>query len=122
VTELIELRLRLSQGAAVQAETLAMYRKALSLLRQLLGWDVTQGLEYLALCRGPGQEFPGALALQRPLRLAFLARCPQEAATRITKVTFQLVVGPRQPLHIIAVEQAGPRAPADLIEVVATGR
>jgi hypothetical protein len=45
VTQSIELRLGLSQGAALQVETLAMHRKALSFLRQLLGWDVTQGSE-----------------------------------------------------------------------------
>ena len=66
-----------------------------------------------------GQELPGALALQRPLRLPLLARGPQQAATRIAKVAFQLVVGPRQPRHLIAVEQAGPIAPADRVEVTA---
>jgi len=45
VAQLIELRLDLSQGAPLQVETLAMPRKALSFLRQLLGWEVTQGIE-----------------------------------------------------------------------------
>src|SRR2546427_116685 len=35
------------------------------------------------------------------------------------KVAFQLVVGPRQPRYLIAVEQAGPIAPADRVEVTA---
>ena len=64
-----------------------------------------------------GQEFPGALALQRPLRLPLLARGPQQAATRLAEVAFQLVVRPRQARHLIAVEQAGPIAPADRVEV-----
>jgi hypothetical protein len=38
-----------------------------------------------------GQEFPGALALQRPLRLALLAGGPQQAATRLAKVAFEAV-------------------------------
>ena len=66
-----------------------------------------------------GQEFPGALALQRPLRLTLLAGGPQQAATCLAKVAFECVVGPRQPRHLIAVEQAGPIAPADRVEVTA---
>ena len=66
-----------------------------------------------------GQEFPGTLALARPLCLPLLARGLKQAATRIAKVAFELVVGPRQPRHLIAVEQAGPRAPADRVEVTA---
>jgi len=66
-----------------------------------------------------GQEFPGALTLQRPLCLPLLTRGPQQAATRLTKVAFQLVVGPRQPWHLIAMEQARPIAPADRVEVAA---
>ena len=68
------------------------------------------------------QELPGALALQRPLCLPLLARGPQQAATRIATVAFQLVVGPRQPPHLIAVAQAGPIAPADRVEVTAKRR
>jgi hypothetical protein len=41
---LIELRLRPAQGTTLQAETLAMCGKTLPLLRQVLGWDVTEGL------------------------------------------------------------------------------
>jgi hypothetical protein len=37
---LIELRLGLSQGTPLQAEPLAMRRKTLPLLRQILGGDV----------------------------------------------------------------------------------
>ena len=57
--------------------------------------------------------------MQRPLRLALLPRGPQQAAPRIAEVTFELIVGPRQPRHFIAVEQAGPIAPADLVKVTA---
>ena len=64
-----------------------------------------------------GEDLPGALALQGPLRLALLARGPQQAATRIAEATFELVVGPRQARHVIAAEQAGPIAPADRVEV-----
>ncbi|HSX80099.1 MAG TPA: hypothetical protein VLQ80_16200 [Candidatus Saccharimonadia bacterium] len=119
---MIELRSGLSQGTALQAETLAMRRKTLPLLRQVLGWGLTEGLLSLGLCRGVGQEFPGPRALQRPLRLPLLACGPQQAATRIAKVAFQLVVGTRQPWHLIAVEQAGPIAPADRVEVTAKRR
>ena len=59
------------------------------------------------------------MALQRALREALLARGPQQAATGITEVAFELVVGPRQARHVIAVKQAGPIAPADLGEVTA---
>jgi hypothetical protein len=37
---LIELRLSLSQGTTLQAETLAMRSKTLPLLRQVFGWDL----------------------------------------------------------------------------------
>ena len=57
------------------------------------------------------------MALQRALGEALLARGPQQAATGIAEAAFELVVGPRHARHVIAVEQAGPIAPADLIEV-----
>jgi hypothetical protein len=57
--------------------------------------------------------------LQRPLRVPLLARGPQQAAPRVAKVAFQLVVGPRQSRHLIAVKQAGPIAAADRVEVTA---
>ena len=66
-----------------------------------------------------GQELPSALALQRPLRLPLLARGPQQAATRIAKVAFELIIGPRQTRHVITVEQPGPIAPTDQVEVTA---
>ena len=59
------------------------------------------------------------MALQRALCEALLARGPQQAATCIAKVAFQLVIGPRQPRHLIAVKQAGPIAAADRVEVTA---
>ena len=119
LTQLIELCLGLSQGPALHAETLAMRSKALPFLCQVLGRSVTQGIQDFGLCRWPGEELPGALALQHPLRLAPLPRGPQQAAPRITEVTFELIVGPRQARHVIAVEQAGPIAPADLVKVTA---
>jgi len=72
----IELRLDLSQGTTLQAEPVAMRRKALPFLRQILRWSLPQGPQYLGLCWGPRQEFPGALALQRALREALLACGP----------------------------------------------
>jgi hypothetical protein len=48
-----------------------------------------------------------------------LARGPPEAAPRIAAVAFELVVGPREPRHGIAVEEARPIAPAALVEVTA---
>jgi hypothetical protein len=35
-----------------------------------------------------GQKFPGALALERPLRLTLLTGGPQQASPRIAKVAF----------------------------------
>ena len=61
------------------------------------------------------------MALQRALREALLARGPQQAATGITEVAFELVVGPRQARHVIAMKQTGPIAPADFVEVTAKG-
>ena len=59
----MELCLCLSQGAALQAEPLAMHSKTLSFLRQLLRWGLTHALEYLSLCGKVREEFPRALAL-----------------------------------------------------------
>src|SRR5215510_10003294 len=94
-----------------------MRSKALPFLSQILRWSVAHRIEYLRLCGGPRQEFPGALALQRALREALLARDPQQAAPRIAEAAFEFVVGPRQVRHVIAVEQARPIAPADLVEM-----
>ena len=44
---------------------------------------------------------------------------PQQAAPGITEVTFERVGGPRQARHVVAVQQAGPIAPADLVEMTA---
>jgi len=96
-----------------------MRGKALPFLSQVLRWSVAHRIEYLRLCWGPRQEFPGALALQRALREALLTRRPQQAALCITEAAFDLVVDPWQAQHVIAVKQAGPIAPADLVEVTA---
>ena len=96
-----------------------MRSKALPFLHQLLRWGLTRGLEYLGLCWGAREEFPRALALQRALCEPLLARGPQQAAPGITEVAFELVVGPREARHVIAVKQAGPIALADLVEVTA---
>jgi hypothetical protein len=116
-TQLIELRLSLSQGSALRAKSLAMCSKALSFLRQVLRGRVTQGPQELGLCWGVREEFPRALALQRALGEALLACGPQQAAPYITEAAFEFVVGPRHARHVIAVEQAGPIASADLVEV-----
>jgi hypothetical protein len=65
------------------------------------------------------QEFPGALALERSLRLSLLARGAQQAATGIAKVAFELVIGPWQARHVITMKQTGPIAPTDEVEVTA---
>jgi len=121
LTQLIEWRLGLSQGTALQAATLALRSKPLPLLRQVRGRGVTQGLLSLGRCRGGGPAFPGPLTLERPRRLPLLARGLQQGATPIAHVACQRVVGPRKPRHVIAVEQAGPVAPADRVEVTAKG-
>ena len=84
LTQLIELRLSLSQGSALQAEPLAMRSKALPFLRLILGWNLTHSIEDLGLCWGAREEFPRALALQRALCEALVARGPQQAATCLT--------------------------------------
>ena len=61
------------------------------------------------------------MALECPLGLPLLARGLQQTATRLAQVAFQLVVGPRQARDLIAVEEAGPIAPADRVEVTAQG-
>jgi len=119
LTQLMELRLDLSQGPALQAETLAMRSKALPLLCQLLRGGLAHGIEYLGLSWRAREEFPRALALPCALREALLPCGPQQAATCITEGACECVVGPRQARHVIAVKQAGPRAPADRVEVTA---
>ena len=99
---MIKWRLGVSQGSTLHAEALAMRSKALPFLRQVLRWGWTQGPQHLGLCRWPRSALPGALALQCPLRLALLARGPQQAAPWITAATFALVVGPRQARHVLA--------------------
>jgi hypothetical protein len=96
-----------------------MRSKALPFLRQFLRWSVTYGSEYLGLCWGTREEFPRALALERALCKALLTCGPQQAATGITEVAFDRVVGPWQTRHVIAVKQARPIAPADRVEVMA---
>jgi hypothetical protein len=96
-----------------------MLSKALSFLSQVLRWDVTQAVEELGLDRRSRQEFPSPLALQRAFRQALLARCPQQVTAGIAESAFDLVVRPGQPRHVVAVEQPGPLAPADRVEMMA---
>ncbi|HEY5871075.1 MAG TPA: hypothetical protein VI542_36815, partial [Candidatus Tectomicrobia bacterium] len=103
----------------MQAEPLAMRSKALPCLRQLFRWGVTHGIESLGRWWGAREEFPRAWALQRALCEALLACGPQHAAPCSPAVAVECVVGPRQPRHVIAVHQAGPRAAADFGEVTA---
>src|SRR5216684_4468473 len=72
LTQLIALRLSLSQGSALQAEPLAMRSTALPFLRQSLSWGLTHGSESLGLCWGAREEFPRTLALQRALSSSYL--------------------------------------------------
>jgi hypothetical protein len=94
-----------------------MLRKALSFLRQILRGDVTQAVEYLGLDRRSREEFPRPLALQRAFRQALLARSPQQVTAGIAEPAFNLVVRPGQTWHVVAVEQPGPLAPADRVEM-----
>jgi hypothetical protein len=94
-----------------------MFSKALPFLRQVLMWSLTQGTQYLGLCWGVRQECPSALALQRALCETFLACSPQQAATCLAEAAFELVVCSGHARHVIAMEQAGPIAPVDLVEV-----
>jgi len=80
---------------------------------------LAHGIEYLGLWGMAREEFPSALALQRALREALVTCGPQQVVTCSTAAAFERVVGPRQARHVIAVQQAGPIAPADLVEVTA---
>jgi hypothetical protein len=103
----------------LQTEPLAMRSQALPFLHQLLQWCLTHGIEYLDLCWGVREEFPRALALERALCQALLARGPQQAAPCITAAAVECVVGPRQAWHVVAVKQTRPIASADRSEVTA---
>jgi hypothetical protein len=94
-----------------------MRSKALSFLSQFRRWGLAYGIEELSLCGGARKELPSALALQRALGEALLARDPQQAAFGLTEVAFECVVGPRQARHVIAVKQAWPIAPANRVEM-----
>jgi hypothetical protein len=85
----------LCSGTVLQAEPLAMHSKTLPLLCQVLRWGVAAGFLSLGLCRGVGPELPGTLTLQNPLRLPLLTGGLSQATTRLAKVAFQFVVGPR---------------------------
>jgi len=99
-----------------------MRRKTLPRLRQVLGGGLTQGLLARGRGRRVGQPCPGALAWPRPLRVPLVARGPQQTATRLTQVAFQLVVGPRQARDLLAVAQTGPIAPTAQVEMTAKRR
>src|SRR5256886_3699851 len=117
LTQLIEWRLGLSQGSALHAEPFAMRSTALPFVSQVLRGRVAHRIASLRLCWGPRQEFPGAWAVQRALRAALVARGPQQAALRLAEAAVECVVGPRPARHVIAVEQARPRTPADRVEM-----
>jgi hypothetical protein len=99
-----------------------MRSTALSFLRQIRRWSLTHGPQELSLCGGTRQEFPRALALERALREALVARGPQQAATSSAEAACACGGGPRHARHGIAMEQAGPLAPADRVEVQTTRR
>ena len=96
-----------------------MCSKALPVLRSLLKGGLAHGLEYLGLGWRAREEFPRALALPRARREALVTCGPQQAATDITAVAVDLVIGPWQARHVIAVKQAAPRVPADRVAVTA---
>ena len=120
VTDAVDrIALESVSGSGSASEIVGDAQQSAAFLAQAPPVEFDTRLEYLGLCQWPGEEFPGALTLQRALRLALLARGPQQAAPGIAKVAFQRIVGPRQGRHIVAVEQAGPIAPADLAKVTA---
>jgi hypothetical protein len=97
-----------------------MRSTTLPLLRPGLGGSVPEGLRSLGRWQGVGQAFPGTLSVARPLRVPLVARGRTAAATPIAYMAFPRVVGPRQARPVIAVDQAGPLAPADHGEGTAT--
>jgi hypothetical protein len=96
-----------------------MRSNALAFLRHVLRGDVTHTVEELGRDRRSRQECPRPVAWQRAFRQALLARSPQQVTAGIAAPACKLGVRPGQTRHVVAVEQAGPRAPADRVEMLA---
>src|SRR5262249_59540814 len=96
-----------------------MLNKALSFLRQVLRWDVTQAVEELGLDRRSRQEFPRPLALQGAFRQALLARSPQQVTAGLAGPGFGLVFFPGAARRVRSVGQALAIAPAGRVEYLA---
>jgi hypothetical protein len=96
-----------------------MLTQSLLFLGQLSWWDLAQGVQALGLGGQSGQQFPSAGALQSATGLPQLAGGAEQAALGIAEVTFQVIVGAGQPRQVIAMEEAGPIAGADFVQVAA---
>jgi len=96
-----------------------MLSKSLSLLNQVLWWNLAQSVKQFGLRRRSRQQFPSALTLQGAPREALLAGDSEHLTPGIAEKAFNLIVGPRQARHIIAMEKARPIAPTYFIEMQA---
>ena len=96
-----------------------MLSKSLPLLSQLLRWNLAQSVEQLGLRHRSRQQFPSALTLQSAPCEPLLPRDSEPLTPRIAKQAFDFVIGSRQAGYIVTVEEAGPIAPTDRVEVTA---
>src|SRR5205823_12673487 len=95
-----------------------MEAQSAPLASQLGRVDLTQGRASFGFTAGSGKQLPRAGALQGAPGLSFLPRRPKQTTLGLSEVAFEAVVGAGQPRHVVTVEQAGPIAPADPIEVI----
>ena len=96
-----------------------MLSKSLSLLNQVLWWNLAQSVKQVGLRRRSRQQFPSALTLQGAPRAALLTGASEHLTPGIAEKAFNLIVGPRQARHILAMEKARPIAPPYFIEMKA---
>ncbi len=93
-----------------------MLSKSLSLLSEALQWNLAQSVEQFGLRRWSRQQFPSALTLSHAPREPLLTGDSEHLTPSISEKAFDLIVGPRQTRHIIAMEEARPIAPAYFIQ------
>jgi hypothetical protein len=112
--ELSELGLSLLGRASVQSRAAAMITDTLLFMAQVGRGDARQGRDGVGVRAGMRQEFPGAGALYDAPGEAFLAGGAQQAAVEVAELTFAVVVGARQPRHIVGVKETGCVTAGDL--------
>src|SRR5688500_7295702 len=96
-----------------------MPSKSLSLLSQVLWWNLAQSVKQLGLRRRSRQQFPSALTLQGAPGEPLLADDSEYLTPRSAEMAFDLIVGPWQTRHVITMKEARPIAPSDFIQMKA---